>query len=172
MSLLEFFLINLKVSLITFGGSAPLPLLQDELVRQRGVLLDQDFASAMAIGLITPGPNGLFVVPVGYFVGGIPGALIAAMALCLVAVGVLGLLRVHGLIAHHRVVMDGTRGVRSATIGLMLTLGYMIVLATVRTPLDATIAVLAFALLAFTRLDVLWIVAAAAAMGLLTLVMG
>ena len=80
MDLVSLFLICLKVSLLSFGGSAPLPLLQDELGRQRGLLRDEDFASAIAIGRITPGPNGLFVLPVGYFVAGIPGALVAAAA--------------------------------------------------------------------------------------------
>ena len=75
MDLLSLFLTCLKVSLITFGGSAPLPLLRDDLVRERGLLQDEDFASALAIGLITPGPNGLFVIPIGYFVGGVAGAL-------------------------------------------------------------------------------------------------
>src|SRR5918911_4506219 len=102
MDLLSFFLTCLKVSLITFGGSAPLPLLRQDLVAQRGILQDEDFASALAIGLITPGPNGLFVIPIGYFVAGVPGALAATAALCLVATSVLILLWLHRWIAHLR----------------------------------------------------------------------
>ena len=58
MDLLSLFLTCLKVSLITFGGSAPLPLLRDDLVEQRGILQDEDFASALAIGLITRARTG------------------------------------------------------------------------------------------------------------------
>ena len=58
MDLLSLFLTCLKVSLITFGGSAPLPLLRDDLVVQRGILQDEDFASALAIGLITRARTG------------------------------------------------------------------------------------------------------------------
>jgi chromate transporter len=170
MDLLSLFLTCLKVSLITFGGSAPLPLLRDDLVEQRGILQDEDFASALAIGLITPGPNGLFVIPVGYFVGGVAGALVAALALCVVAVSVLIILWLHKWIAHLPATRAALRGIQAATLGLILTLGFTIVVATVHTPLDLAIAVAAFALLAFTRVDVLLIVAGAAALGLLTLI--
>ena len=172
MDLLSLFLTCLKVSLITFGGSAPLPLLRDDLVEQRGILQDEDFASALAIGLITPGPNGLFVIPVGYFVGGVAGALVAALALCVVAVSVLIVLWLHRWIAHLPATRAALRGIQAATLGLILTLGFTIVVATVHTPLDVAIAVAAFVLLAFTRVDVLLIVAGAAALGLLTLVHG
>jgi chromate transporter len=170
MDLLSLFLTCLKVSLITFGGSAPLPLLRDDLVEQRGILQDEDFASALAIGLITPGPNGLFVIPIGYFVGGVAGALVAALALCVVAVSALMILWLHKWIAHLPATRAALRGIQAATLGLILTLGFTIVVATVQTPLDLAIAVAAFVLLAFTRLDVLLIVAGAAALGLLTLV--
>src|SRR4051812_38764034 len=172
MDLISLFLTCLRVSFITFGGSAPLPLLRDDLVAQRGILQDDAFASALAIGLITPGPNGLFVIPIGYFVAGVPGALVAALALCVVATSVLILLWLHRWIAHHAATRAALRGIQAATLGLILTLGYTIVVATVHNPLDLAIAVAAFVLLAFTRVDVMLIVAGAAALGLLTLVHG
>ena len=79
MDIVSFFLVCLKVVLLSFGGLAALPLLEDELVRQRGVLTPEQFAMAVAVGRITPGPNGLFVLVVGYYVAGVSGAL-AAMA--------------------------------------------------------------------------------------------
>ncbi len=100
----------------------------------------------MAIGLVTPGPNGLFVIPVGYFVAGIPGALVAALALCVVAVSVLVLLWLHKWIAHFQATKDALRGIQAATLGLILTLSYVIV-TTVQTPLDGAIALGAFLLL-------------------------
>ncbi len=172
MDLLSLFLTCLRVSLITFGGSAPLPLLRDDLVQQRGLLQDQDFASALAIGLITPGPNGLFVIPVGYFVAGVPGALVAALALCAVALTVLLLLWLHRWIAHHPATRAALRGIQAATLGLILTLAYTILVATVHTPLDLGIAVAAFVLLAFTRVDVLLIIGGAATIGLVTHLLG
>jgi chromate transporter len=166
MDLISLFLTWIKVSLITFGGTAPLPLLREELVARRGILEDADFASALAIGLITPGPNGLFVIPIAYFVAGVPGAVVAALALCCVALTVLLLLWLHKYIAHLPATRAALRGIQAATLGLILMLGYTIVVATIKAPLDLAIAVAAFALLSFTRVDVLWIVGGAAAIGL------
>ena len=112
------------------------------------------------------------MIPVGYFVGGVAGALVAALALCVVAVSALIILWLHKWIAHLPATRAALRGIQAATLGLILTLGFTIVVATVHTPLDLAIAVAAFVLLAFTRLDVLLIVAGAAALGLLTLVHG
>src|SRR5438552_17504226 len=91
MDLLSLFLVCVKVSFLSFGGTAPLPLLHDELGRRRALVPDVDFASAIAIGRIAPGPNGLFVLPIGYFVAGVAGALVAAAALWTVAMPVLAL---------------------------------------------------------------------------------
>jgi chromate transporter len=168
MDLISLFLVCLKASFLTFGGSAPLPLLQDELGRQRGLLSDEDFASAIIIGRLAPGPNGLFVLPIGYFVAGIPGALVAALAICTVAVFVLVLVRLHAHVAHLRTVRAATRGIQAGTTGLLMALGYVILLATVHSPLDLLVAAVAFALLAFTRVDVLYVLAAAGAVGLLS----
>jgi len=154
--------------MITFGGTAPLPLLRDELGYQRGLLNDDDFASALAIGLITPGPNGLFVIPIGYFVAGVPGAVVAALSLCCVALTVLALLWLHKYIAHRAATKAALRGIQAATLGLILTLGWTILVATIHGPLDLAVAVAAFALLSFTRVDVLWIVGGAAVIGLAT----
>src|SRR3712207_9044240 len=94
MDLLSLFLVFLKASFLSFGGSQPLPILQDELTRQRPLLSDQDFATAIAIGRITPGPNGLFVLSIGYFVSGLAGAVVATLALCTVALSSLILLKI------------------------------------------------------------------------------
>ena len=45
------------------------------------MLTDQELNSAIAISQASPGPLGLYVVVVGYFVAGVPGALAGALAL-------------------------------------------------------------------------------------------
>lgn len=172
MDLWSLFLIFLKASVLSFGGSQPLPILQDELTRQHPVLRDEDFATAIAIGRITPGPNGLFTLPIGYFVAGLPGMLLATLALCAVAFSVLILLRVHAQLERVAAVRAGIRGIQAGAIGLTFAVGYIIGQATVRSPLDLAIAGGAFALLTFTRVDALWVVAGAGALGLLHLLHG
>src|ERR687886_2174586 len=101
MDLLELFLVCVKISFLSFGGTASLPLLHDELGRQRSLLPDSDFASAIAIGYVAPGPNGLFMLPIGYFLDGVPGAVVAAAALWVVSIPVLLLLKVHSRLARY-----------------------------------------------------------------------
>ena len=48
-------------------------MIQDELVIQRHVLTDTQLNEAVVITRSTPGPVGLYVVSVGYFVAGVPG---------------------------------------------------------------------------------------------------
>ncbi|MBX5492312.1 MAG: hypothetical protein IRZ14_14255, partial [Chloroflexi bacterium] len=117
-------------------------------------------------GRLSPGPAGLFVLPVGYFVAGVGGAVAAALAQGLVALGVLGLLRAHARTAHLVVVRDATRAVQAATAGLLLAVGYLILIGTAHSPLDWMVALVAFGLLMFTRVDVLLVLAAAAGLGL------
>jgi chromate transporter len=51
-----------------------LPVIHDSLVVQHHVLTDQQLNEAVVITRSTPGPVGLYIVSVGYFVAGLPGA--------------------------------------------------------------------------------------------------
>ncbi len=165
MDLLQLFLVLVKVSFLSFGGSASLPLLQDEFVRQRGVLSDDQIAWAIAIGRLAPGPNGLFTLPVGYFISGVGGAVVAALALCVPAVTVLFLLCMHRAVAHLAAVRRATRGVALGTVGLMAAIGFALLRSTARDPLDLTIALGAFALLSWRRVGAVQVLALAAVIG-------
>lgn len=172
MDLLGLFLIFVKVTFLSFGGSQSLPLLQDEFVRQRGLLTDTQIAWAIAIGRLTPGPNGLFVLPVGYFLAGIPGAIVATLGVCVPAVAVLGLLKAHRFVAHLPMVQGATRGVVLGSVGLMASISAMLLRSTARGPLDLGIALGAFALLAWGRLGAVQVLALAAAVGAATFLAG
>ena len=62
------------------------PIIREDLVAQRAVLSDEELNSAIAISQASPGPLGLYVVVVGYFVAGVSGALAAALALATPAI--------------------------------------------------------------------------------------
>jgi chromate transporter len=172
MDLLSLFLVCVKVSFLSFGGSAPLPLLKDELGNQRHLVPDADFASAIAIGRIAPGPNGLLMLPIGYFIAGVPGAIVAALALWVVSVPVLLLVKAHARLARYATVNAAIRGIQAGAIGLTLAVGWDIIVATTPTPFHLVVAVAAFAITAFTHVDVLLVLAGAATIGLATLVRG
>jgi chromate transporter len=78
----EFFWLLLKSSLFSTSGTGNMPILHDDLLA-RGWANEQDFAEALAIGQITPGPTGLWVISFAYLIDGVRGALMALIAVSL-----------------------------------------------------------------------------------------
>src|SRR5256885_7052168 len=69
---LELFGVFLKASALSLGGLSSLPLLRADLVAP-GIATDDQLVQAIAIGRISTGPNGLYIVSLGYLVGGVVG---------------------------------------------------------------------------------------------------
>jgi len=78
-SLIDLFLDFLKAATFSVGGLSALPLLRAELV-SGGVVSEREVLEAIAIGRLSPGPGGLYLVSLGYFAAGVPGAVIAMTA--------------------------------------------------------------------------------------------
>jgi chromate transporter len=71
----------LKVGLLGFGGGfAMIPLMHDMAVQQNLWLTPAQFAAAIALGQVTPGPIAISATFIGYKVAGLPGALVATVA--------------------------------------------------------------------------------------------
>jgi chromate transporter len=70
------FLIFFRAAAFSIGGQGALPLLREDLVRT-GILGEHQILEALAIGRIAPGPTGLYIVSLGYFAGGVAGAVVA-----------------------------------------------------------------------------------------------
>ncbi len=69
----------LKVGGLSFGGGLVIiPLMQHDVVHAHHWLSDRQFADAVALGQLTPGPVVLTVSVVGYAVSGVAGAALAA----------------------------------------------------------------------------------------------
>lgn len=75
-----FFLLALKASFFSVSGMGNVPSLHADLLARHWAT-DPTFAEAIAIGQASPGPNGLWVVSLGYLIGALPGALCAAAAI-------------------------------------------------------------------------------------------
>lgn len=86
MNAVVLYFLMLRATALSFSGFASVPLIREDLVVQRAVLSDEELSSAIAISQASPGPLGLYVVVVGYFVAGVPGALAAALALATPAI--------------------------------------------------------------------------------------
>lgn len=125
MDQLQLFLVFLKSSALAIGGLASLPLLRADLVPQ--YVTDAGIVQALAIGRLAPGPNGLYIVSLGYLVAGWTGALYALIGASLAPLAILpatSLARRWLLSAWFGGVV---RGVTLATAGLLLATGVTIV---------------------------------------------
>jgi chromate transporter len=72
----------LKAGAFIFGsGLAIVPFLRQGVVAQHHWLTGRQFVDAVAMGLITPGPVVITATFIGYLVAGLPGALIATVAI-------------------------------------------------------------------------------------------
>lgn len=80
---LLYFYLMLKASLFSTGGMGNLPAVRDDLVLRRGWASDEQIAASLSVGQITPGPNGLWVVSLGFLVDGLRGALVTTLAISL-----------------------------------------------------------------------------------------
>jgi chromate transporter len=100
MDWLLYFWLVIKASLFSTGGYGPLPILHADFTA-RGWAGEKQFTEALSIGQITPGPNGLWVISLGYLIAGLTGALLATLALILPPLLVLVVAQGHARIAGH-----------------------------------------------------------------------
>jgi chromate transporter len=85
MSGVALYLLLLKASATSFAGMGSLPQIRQDLVVTTHVLTDDQLSQAVLVGRSTPGPVGVYVVAVGYFAGGVAGAIAGLVAVPLLA---------------------------------------------------------------------------------------
>lgn len=123
---LLYFLLFLKASLFSTGGFSNLPSLHQDLIGA-GWAVDAEFGESIAIGQISPGPNGLWVISLGYLTYGYPGAALALIAIILPALLVLGIAAIHARIERQRWVAGVMRGISLAVVGIALSVCWTII---------------------------------------------
>jgi chromate transporter len=85
-SLTALFLVFLKLGAILFGGGYVLvALIRSNLVARLGWITERQLLDAIAMGQVTPGPLSTTATFIGYLLGGIPGAVLATVAIFLPA---------------------------------------------------------------------------------------
>ena len=120
-----YFLLFLKASLFSTGGFSNLPSLRQDLIA-RGWANEADFGRAIAIGQVSPGPNGLWVVSLGYFTDGFLGAALALVAITLPPLLVLVVASRYSRIERQPWAQGAMRGVPFAVISLLLSVVWTI----------------------------------------------
>ncbi len=157
----------LRAGALTFGGGYVIvPLLEAELVQGRHWLSAQAFVDAMTLGQITPGPVVITSTFVGYTLSGLAGALLATIAVFLPAL-VLVLLVCLSLDRFRASpgIQAFLKGIQPAVVGLMGAATVTLAQNGVRDALAAGVAVAALLLLWRGRLNPLWVVLGAGALG-------
>lgn len=119
MNPLIYFLVFLKASLFSTGGLGNLPSLHQDMLSS-GWATETDFGKAVAVGQITPGPNGLWVIALGYITYGWLGALLAVAAIIIPPFVVLLVAAGYKKIEHVPAVRGLLRGLSIAVVGSLL----------------------------------------------------
>jgi chromate transporter len=157
----------LRAGTLTFGGGYVIvPMLEAELVRGLHWLTPQAFVDAMTLGQITPGPVLITSTFVGHTLAGLPGALLATLAVFLPAFVLVVLVSV-SLDRFRRSpgVQAFLDGLQPAVVGLMAAATATLVRNGVHDALAAVVALAAFLLLWRLRVNPLWVVLGAGALG-------
>jgi len=157
----------LKATLTSFSGLSSLPVVRADLVVRRPALTDRQLNTAVAIARVSPGPFGLYLVPVGYYAGGLPGALAGFCAMITPAFLILAMLR-HA--TRRRLgprALAAIQALTQASAGLVLAATIPLAHDALTAPWQAVLAVAVTAVLAGTDWDTIWTVLGGAACGLL-----
>jgi chromate transporter len=166
------YLLLLKAVMTSFSGMASLPMVRDDLVVKRHVMTDRQLATAIVAGRTGPGPNGLYLVSVGYFVDGLAGAFAGLIALLTPAFLVIPLMRWMGEYAKIPRVRGAIRAVVLGSAGLLMAAAVPMAHDASTAPLLAAIVVVSFITLAFTNIETWWVMGGAAVVGLMARLFG
>ena len=162
MNVVVLYLVLLKATCTSFAGLASLPVVHDELVEKRHVLTDSQLTQTVVITRSTPGPVGLYIVSVGYFAGGVPGAVAGWLAMVTPALLIILLLVVARRKAEHPRFKTTLQAVVLASAGLLLAAAIPLGRDAITDKLTAGIGVATVALFVWTKIDTHWIILGAA----------
>lgn len=171
LSLATLFVTFFKIGAVLYGsGYVLLAFLWTDFVQNYQVLTSQQLLDAVAIGQITPGPVFTTATFIGYVIGGLPGAIIATIAIFLpsfIFVPVISLFLKK--IKNSAMASDFLAGVIVASLALMASVTWTLAMSSVIDWLTAIIAVLSFIAIFMYRLNTTWLILAGGVIGLFQL---
>ena len=156
------------LSLVAFGGAnAVVPEMHRQAVDLHHWMTGSEFAALFAIAQAAPGPNFMISTLVGWKAAGLPGALVATLAMC--APSCLLTFWVARLWdrspeARWRVVATAT--LAPLTVGLVTATAYLLIRGADRNWRLALVTLAVAAVAYRSRLNPLWLLGGAAALGL------
>lgn len=168
-SLGTLFLTFLKIGAVLYGsGYVLLAFLRNDFVTRLGWLTEGQLLDAVAVGQFTPGPVFTAATFVGYLVGGVPGGLLATLAIFLPSfVFVAASNPLIPRLRRIRATAALLDGVNVAAVGLMAAVTWELGRAAIVDALTAALAGVAIVLLIRFRVSSVWLILGGAAAGLL-----
>jgi chromate transporter len=160
----------LKIGTFCFGGGIVIiPLVENEVVWKYGWLTPTEFADAVTLGQITPGPLIISATFIGYRVYGLLGAIVATVSvilpsfiiICLVTEGI-------KRFRENKILANFFRGARAAVIALVFEAGLSIGRISIDNFTTVLIAVITLVCLLKYKINPIWLLLAAAIIGLLS----
>lgn len=164
MNWILYFWFFLKGSLFSTGGFGNLPFLHEDLLAY-GWATEADFVQALAVGNLSPGPNGLWTISLGYLSGGWLGAALSLLAITLPTLLILGVVALHRRVEDRPAVRNFTRGLSLGVVGLIIGVALTLFNSTVADWRGAAITAGALVLALSKRVPVLAVLALGAAAG-------
>jgi chromate transporter len=162
------FLTFLKIGATLYGsGYVLLAFLHDDFVSRLGWLTDRQLLDAVAVGQFTPGPVFTTATFIGYLLGGLPGALVATVAIFLPSFIFVAI--VYPFVPKLRASPWTSRfldGANAAAVGLMAAVAWQLATSSIVDVITAVLALVAAGLLIRTKVNSAWLVLAGGALGL------
>ena len=153
---------------LTFGsGYAMLPFIQDAMVNQYHFVTDKEFGIALALSLLTPGPVTVISAFVGYKVAGVFGAALAMANMYLPSFAVVNIIwdlyNRAGKVDKVKMVISG---IVAAFFGTLWAVVFKLTGSSLVDFPTYGLALAAFGVQRFTKIDTLWIIIAGALISL------
>lgn len=159
----------LKIGAVLYGsGYVLLAFLRGDIVERLGWLTEQQLLDAVSVGQVTPGPVFTTATFVGYVVAGVPGALLATVAIFLPSFVFVALLsRLVPWMRAHRFTADLLDGANVTALGLMAGVTGQLGRDAFVDVLTVAVGAAAGLLLWRTKLNSVWLIAGGGAIGII-----
>ena len=169
-TLIDLFFTFCRIGGLTFGGGyAMLPIIQKEIVEEKKWATEEEVLDYYAVGQCTPGIIAVNTATfIGYKVHGIIGAIVATLGVVfpsLIIITIIAALLKN--FANYSIVQHAFSGIRVVVIALIVSAILKLAKTSIKNSTSLIIAIIAFILVAFVNLSPIYIVIAAACIGLI-----
>ncbi|MCR4735826.1 MAG: chromate transporter [Treponema sp.] len=169
LKLLKLYFVFAKIGSLTFGGGlAMMPMMQRELIQNRGWITEEDLIDYYAVGQSTPG---IVAVNVSTFVGfrqcGIIGGIVATLGMVTPSLVIIMLLaKLINSISDYPIIQKALKGINVAVAALLTSVIVNFAKKTIKNVWNVIFMLISFALVFFLKVPSFYIIIAAIAIGL------